>query len=102
MSPNEALIRYQVKLLSNLIVQSYNLTVEERIESVRERCDQAIQVLNHVANASPLPRAQYKLGDQVWLEGTYLKAQYQSSKIAPKHYGPFEIVKVISPVAYQL
>jgi hypothetical protein len=55
-----------------------------------------------VVNASPLPRARYNLRDQVWLEGTYLKVQYQSSKLAPKRYGPFQIVKVISPVAYRL
>ena len=29
MSPNEALIGYQVKLLSDLIIQSHNPTVEE-------------------------------------------------------------------------
>jgi len=102
MSPNEALIRYQVKLLPDLIIQSHNLTVEEQIELVKERHDQAIQALNHVVNASPLPHTQYKIEDQVWLKGTYLKMQYQSSKLAPKCYGPFRIVKVISPVAYQL
>ncbi len=100
MSPNEALIGYQVKLLPDLIIQSHNLTVEEWIKSVRERCNQAIQVLNHAVNTSPLPCVQYKLGDQVWLEGTYLKTQYQSNKLAPKCYGPFKIVKVISPVVY--
>ncbi len=91
-----------MKLLPDLIVQSHNPTVEERIKLVRERHDQAVQVLNYAVNASPLPHAQYQLEDQVWLEGTYLRVQYQSSKIAPKHYGPFKIVKIISPVAYQL
>ncbi len=42
MSPNEALIGYQVKLLPDLIVQSHNLMVEERIEAVKERHDQAV------------------------------------------------------------
>jgi hypothetical protein len=102
MSPNEALIGYQVKLLPDLIIQSQNPTVEEQVESIKERRDQAIQALNQAVNASPLPHARYNLRDQVWLEGTYLKAQYQSSKLAPKRYGPFQIVKVISPVAYQL
>ncbi len=55
MSPNEALIGYQMKLLPNLIIQLQNPTVEEWIESVRERRDQAIQALNHVVNASPQP-----------------------------------------------
>ena len=102
MSPNEALIRYQVKLLPNLIIQSQNLTVEKHIESIKERQDQAIQALNQAVNASPPPRARYNLGDQVWLKETYLKVQYQSSKLAPKRYGPFQIVKVVSLVAYCL
>jgi hypothetical protein len=37
MSPNEALIGYQVKLLPDLIIQSQNPTVEERVESIKER-----------------------------------------------------------------
>jgi hypothetical protein len=36
MSPNEALVRYQVKLLPDLIVQSQNPTVEEQVKSIRE------------------------------------------------------------------
>jgi hypothetical protein len=88
MSPNEALIGYQVKLLPDLIVQSQNPTVEERVESIKERRDQAIKALNQAVNASPLPRARYNLGDQVWLKGTYLKAQYQSSKLAPNIMAP--------------
>ncbi len=91
-----------MKLLPDLIIQSQNPTVEERIKAVQERRDQAIQALNHVVNASPQPHVQYKLGDQVWLEGTYLKTQYQTSKLAPKCYGPFQVIKVISPVAYRL
>jgi len=39
MSPNEALIGYQVKLLPDLIIQSQNPTVEEQITLVRERRD---------------------------------------------------------------
>jgi hypothetical protein len=38
----------------------------------------------------------------VWLEGTNLKATHLSSKLAPQYYGPFTIIKVISPVVIQL
>ena len=31
-----------------------------------------------------------------------MKTQYQSSKLAPKRHGPFQIIKEVSPVAYQL
>src|SRR5260221_14722791 len=42
------------------------------------------------------------VGTQVWLEGTHLRLPYQATKLAPKQYGPFEITKEVSPVAYQL
>jgi len=42
------------------------------------------------------------LGEQVWLEAQNLKTQYQSSKLAPKRHGPFQIIKEVSPVTYQL
>jgi hypothetical protein len=45
---------------------------------------------------------QYTVGAQVWLEGKNLKLPYQSSKLAPKRYGPFKIIREVSPVAYQL
>jgi len=45
---------------------------------------------------------QYNAGEQVWLEGKNLHLPYQTTKLAPKRYGPFKIIKEISPVAYQL
>src|SRR5258708_23505478 len=42
------------------------------------------------------------VGTQVWLEGTNFRLPYQTTKLAPKQYGPFEITKEISPIAYQL
>jgi hypothetical protein len=38
----------------------------------------------------------------VWLEVTHLKICHQKTKLKPKRYGPFKIIKEISPVAYQL
>jgi hypothetical protein len=45
---------------------------------------------------------QYTVGMQVWLEGKNLKLPYQLTKLVPKRYGPFKIIKEVSPVAYQL
>ena len=42
------------------------------------------------------------MGDWVWLEAKYLALPYASAKLAPKCHGPFQIMKEISPVAYQL
>jgi hypothetical protein len=62
----------------------------------------ATAALNATAHKTGVPEAQYKLRDQVWLEGTNLRLPYQASKLAPKRYGPFQITQEISPVAYRL
>ena len=43
----------------------------------------------------------FKRGDKVWLDTRNVKTNYHK-KIAPKREGPFEIVKVLGPVTYQL
>src|SRR5712672_3795660 len=44
----------------------------------------------------------FKIGNKVWLEGTNIKRPYESKKLSPKRYGPFEVVAKISHVAYQI
>jgi Chromo (CHRromatin Organisation MOdifier) domain len=44
----------------------------------------------------------YKEGGKVWLEGTNIKRPYDSPKLSPRRYGPFEVVAKISPVVYKL
>ena len=62
--------------------------------------DQATKIINQKAGEVPSP--QFTVGDQVWLEGSHLKLPHQSTKLAPKRYGPFTITKQINPVTYQL
>jgi len=69
---------------------------------MEERRAQAIAALNQIAEKSGTPSAQYSAGEQVWLEGKNLRLPYQATKLVPKRYGPFKIIKEISPVAYQL
>jgi hypothetical protein len=69
---------------------------------MNQRREQAIEALNRTAKKAGMPTAQYKTGDQVWLEGKNLKLPHQMTKLAPKRYRPFNIIKEISPVAYQL
>jgi hypothetical protein len=59
-------------------------------------------MINQVAERSVSPTAHYKEGDSVWLESKNLKLAYPMAKLAPRQHGPFEITKVISPVAYRL
>ena len=65
-----------------------------------QACNQATSAINKKAEKAPI--AQFSIREQVWLEGTYLKLPHQSTKLAPKQYGPFKIIKQINPVTYQL
>jgi hypothetical protein len=62
----------------------------------------AIQVLNRTANTKGIPELQYRMGQKVWLEAKNLPLQYGSPKLTPRHHGPFQIIKDISLVTYQL
>jgi Chromo (CHRromatin Organisation MOdifier) domain len=42
------------------------------------------------------------VGSKVWLEGTNLKLTHPKAKLDAKRYGPFLIVKAISPMVFQL
>jgi len=102
LSPNQIILGYDLKLNPAITTPSTNETTEERIHLMEERHAQATAALNQVTEKSGTPSAQYNTGDQVWLEGKNLHLPYQATKLAPKRYGPFKIVKEISPVAYQL
>ena len=69
---------------------------------MNQRREQAIEALNKTVQKSGMPLAQYKTRDQVWLEGKNLQLPHQITKLVLKRYGPFKIIKEISPVAYQL
>jgi len=102
LSPNQIILGYDLKLNPAITTPSVNETTEERIHLMEERRSQATVALNQVAEKSGTPLAQYNAGDQVWLEGKNLRLPYQATKLAPKRYGPFKIIKEISPVVYQL
>jgi len=102
LSPNQIILGYDLKLNPAITTPSVNETTEERIRLMEERRAQAIAALNQIAEKSGTPSAQYSTGEQVWLEGKNLRLPYQATKLAPKRYGPFKIIKEISPVAYQL
>jgi hypothetical protein len=45
----------------------------------------------------------FSIGENVWLEGTNLKLPANlTSKLSPRRYGPFKVVAIISPIAYQI
>jgi chromodomain-containing protein len=80
---------------------TWNQMAEDHMEDVKRNQQIAISALNKTTGKVPAP-SPYRVGDQVWLEATHLHLPYQSTKLAPKHHGPFSVIKVVSPVAFQL
>ena len=102
LSPNQILIGYDIPLQTPNDVETNNALVEWRIRIMNQRREQAIEALNKTAEKSGTPSAQYNTSDQVWLEGKNLQLPHQVTKLVPKRYGPFKIIKEISPVVYRL
>ena len=65
---------------------------------MRQRAQQALQ--RRIKVATP-PRV-FTPGDKVWLDAQHLKLRVPSKKLAPRRYGPFKVLKRISPVTYRL
>ena len=74
--------------------------VDNRTKEATEKRKQAKEALNEAAWATP-PDS-YQIRDKVWLEATHLALPYQTPKLTPKCHRPFEIVKRVLPVTYQL
>ena len=51
---------------------------------------------------SKSPPRTYQDGDLVWLEGHNLCLDQPAVKLSPKCHGPFKIIRVLSPITYQL
>ncbi len=99
--PNQILWGGEPCLMTIEGEQMKNQTVLDQMEMMRTRQTQAIEVINQSARQGTI-LSSFMVGTQVWLEGTHLWLSYQTTKLAPKWYGPFEITKEISPIAYQL
>jgi hypothetical protein len=102
LSPNQILLGHELTLQTGEDTPSNNKTAETRIQNMKEKRAQAIDAINRATQTKQAMMPQYKLGEQVWLKATHLKICHQKTKLKPKRYGPFKIIKEISPVAYQL
>ena len=100
LSPNQVLFGYCPCLAPSEAIKMDNEAVEKWVKWMMEAWDRAIKTINQ--KAGKIPSAQFAIRDQVWLEGTHLKLPHQSTKLAPKRYGPFTITKQINLVTYQL
>src|SRR6266478_4295376 len=102
LSPNQILFRYNPVLNTEESLKTMNDLVEMRSEAMNQNRRNAIWALNKSSDQNGPPPSQYKPGQQVWLDVTHLKLPHQKAKLTPKHLGPFNVIKEISPVAYQL
>jgi hypothetical protein len=102
LSPNQILLGYDITLNPGNIPLMPNELAKEQYHIMMECRAQAIEAINQAAEKAGRPKAQYTMGTQVWLEGKNLKLPYQSTKLAPKRYELFKIIKEVSLVAYQL
>lgn len=88
--------------------QSHNPTALEMISDMDQALQLAKQNLKEAqdrqASYANLHRreVEFKLGDQVLLSTAHLRNTDRAPKLSPKYIGPFEITRVVSPVAYEL
>jgi hypothetical protein len=101
-APSQLLIGWEPRMTPEQAELSNNQTAEQIAMSLRDNRIMAIQALNRTANKNPTPDAKWKQGQMVWLEAKNLSLPYGTVKLAPRRHRPFQITKVMSPVAYQL
>ncbi len=88
--------------VSTSSIPQVNTCLEQMMEAQQLAYEAQKQVEESWKHPARRPQWQYKEGDQVWLEGTNIHTSHPTVKLAPKRHGPFQIVKVLGPVTYQL
>ena len=80
-------------------------SVEDQVGSLTNMCEEALAVheyaWNHMLQQIKLNFTPFVIGQNVWLEAKNLKTIY-NKKMAPKRKGPFQIMKVLSPLTSHL
>ena len=77
----------------------------EQIEYVRKATKTSLekaQKMMAIRNPGNKKFRPYQEGDLVWIEGTNLKTLYPLAKLAPICYGPFKVMKQLSPAVYKI
>ncbi len=81
-------------------------SADKRMEELQIRRQHAQDSITHVqklmAQRGNSKFTPYQQGAMVWLEGVNLRTLYPTSKLAPKHYRPFPIKRVLSTITYEL
>jgi hypothetical protein len=74
----------------------------EQIQEARDRAKTAMIKAQQGWERRKRTAPTFQTGDQVWLDGRNIKTFHPTAKLAPKRHGPFPIVRVLSPINYEL
>ena len=105
-SPFYLMMGYEPRALPSVIADTSIPTVESHLKTLSAAHNEALaahelarQVMSSCSRRGPKPCVK---GDKVWLEARNLKRLIINPKFTPKREGPFTIMKVLSPIVYQL
>jgi Chromo (CHRromatin Organisation MOdifier) domain len=101
-TPNTLLLGWDPPLTPDQTLSTLNQKAEDYVAKFQKNHLLAILALNKATSAHAPLSSKYSQGQRVWLEGKNLPISHRMIKLSPKHYGPFTITKLISPVASQL
>src|SRR5712672_1410406 len=78
--------------------------INTRVSSIKEAREEAQAAISKTQEKmiKNSKFVEFKINDQVWLDGANIKRPYASKKLSPRRYGPFRVVAKISHVAYRL
>jgi len=71
-------------------------------EESRQGLEEAQERMRQYTDASRKPPPAYQVGDLVMLSGRNIKTRRPSKKLDHKNHGPFQIEKIVSPLAVHL
>ena len=108
-TPFELLHGYTPRWIQSFIPNEDIPKADERLQELQHAREEAIAAVHIATEAMKIQHDKYgdkgpdfKIDDQVWLEGKNLKTMYPSAKLSPKRYGPFTITALIGTGAYRL
>jgi hypothetical protein len=103
-SPFDLLMGYHLRA-EWTTVQSPIPQVTLRLDQIREACGRAQAAMIKAQQGWEQRKCTaptFQTGDQVWLDGCNIKMFHPTAKLAPKRHGPFPIIRVLSPITYEL
>jgi hypothetical protein len=76
-----------------------------QLDQIREACDRVKTAMIKAQQGWERWKrtvCTFQTGDQVWLDGHNIKTFHPAAKLVPKCHGPFPIIRVLSPITYEL